>query len=90
LKALVNLVVLIRSGLSIWGLVRANRTGNHAVRMSMFYGMLAHVPHVRAYSSEFLYGVPRGCLGLESRNIESDYVSTGLSVGTLLEILTPS
>jgi ABC-type arginine/histidine transport system permease subunit len=57
------LVVLIRSGLSTWGLVRAEKTGYHAVRMGMFYGMLAHVPHVRAYSSEFLYGVSRGVFG---------------------------
>ena len=71
MRALASHVVLIRSGLSIWGLVRAEKTGNHAVRMGTFYGMLAHVPHVRAYSSEFLYGVSRGVFGPTNHEISS-------------------
>ena len=51
----------------MWGLVRAEKTGTHAVRMDMFYATLAHMPHVRAYSANFFWGVSRGCLGVPER-----------------------
>jgi hypothetical protein len=71
LKALANLVVLIRSGLSTWDLSGRKKRGNHAVRMGMFCGVLAHVPHVRAYSSEFLCSVSRGVFGPNNHEISS-------------------
>jgi hypothetical protein len=52
-----HLVTLIRLGLLMGGVVRAEKMGSHAVRVGVFCVRLPDLPHVRACSWDIPWGL---------------------------------